>query len=104
MLTGTRAWAGLSHAAVVLQVSVLGRELEVPAGLPPALDALLRSALSRDPSARPTFAAAADALAAWLQDVKGQDLSGTPVGRRAPEGEGGGEAAAPPCAAACARA
>jgi hypothetical protein len=84
MLTGTRAWAGLSHTAVVLQVSALGRSLEVPAGLPPALDDLARGCLARDPAARPTFAEAAGKLAGWLQATRADDLSGTMVGRREP--------------------
>lgn len=82
MLTGARAWAGLSHAAIVLQVSAFGRQLAVPDGLPPALEQLLSSCLSRDPAARPGFAAAADALARWLQETREEDLSGTVVGRR----------------------
>ncbi|KAI8471183.1 MAG: kinase-like domain-containing protein, partial [Monoraphidium minutum] len=107
MLTGSRAWAGLSHSAVVLQVSVLGRDLAIPEGLPPPLDALMRNCLSRDAAARPSFAEAAAALAGWLQETRGDDLSGTRVGRRAApeaaagEAPAGGVGATPPCA--CAR-
>ncbi|GBF95008.1 hypothetical protein Rsub_07509 [Raphidocelis subcapitata] len=85
MLTGARAWAGLSHTAIVLQTSVLGRGLEPPAGLSqsaPELAGLLADCLDRDPRRRPTFDGAARALAGWLQKTKGQDLSGTDVGRR----------------------
>lgn len=89
MLTGSRAWAGLSHTAVVLQLTALGRGLEAPAGLPAALDSLLRRCLARDPASRPAFSEAAAELAEWLQATRGQDLTGTPVGRRAPEAEAG---------------
>ncbi len=98
MLTGSRAWAGLSHSAIILQVSLLNRSLAVPDGLPAPLEQLLRSCLSRDPAGRPSFRAAAEALAAWLQESRGVDLSGTPVGRRA---DADAEAAAAAAAAGC---
>lgn len=82
MLTGTRAWAGLSHTAVIIQTSVLGRSLEVPAGLPATVKFVLEKCLAREPGERPSFAEVAGMLAGWLQETKGDDLSGTEVGRR----------------------
>jgi len=82
MLTGTRAWAGLSHTAVIIQTSVLGRSLEVPDGLPATVKFVLEKCLAREPGERPSFAEVAGMLAGWLQETKGDDLSGTEVGRR----------------------
>lgn len=48
---GSRAWAGLSHEAVLAQVGGEG-SLELPMGLPPVLEELLTACLAKDPAAR----------------------------------------------------
>ena len=72
MLTGTRAWAGMNHAGIICQVAVMGRELEIPKGLPPQLEQLLISCLSRSPAKRPSFVQIASTLQDFLQGWKGE--------------------------------
>jgi serine/threonine protein kinase len=81
MLTSTRAWAGMSHAAIICQVAVMGRSLELPPGLPPCLHQLLASCLDRDPNNRPGF----DQIAQQLQDFvqrysAGEEREEQPIG------------------------
>ncbi|WIA38325.1 hypothetical protein OEZ86_001662 [Tetradesmus obliquus] len=66
MITGSRAWAGLSHEAVLAQVGGEG-SLELPMGLPPVLEELLAACLAKDPAARPTFKQMLPRLEAYLQ-------------------------------------
>lgn len=68
MITGALAWSGLSHAGVVLHVSALHHELQLPPDLPAPLHSLLAACLSTDPAERPSFEAVEARLAAWLQD------------------------------------
>jgi hypothetical protein len=48
---GSRAWAGLTHDAVLAQVGGEG-QLELPQGLPPVLEELVLSCLDKEPSNR----------------------------------------------------
>lgn len=71
MLTGQRAWKGDSAAAIA--VARLTGEAPAPSslrpGVPPALDAIVRRALAREPSQRFTSASAfSQALARFLAD------------------------------------
>lgn len=51
MCAGSRAWAGLTHEAIL--EAVRGPwQLAVPPGLPPVLQELMMSALSKDPKDR----------------------------------------------------
>lgn len=56
MFTGTRAWAGLLHAQIMCQVTVMGQSLELPASAPPAFQNLLKRCIAYDAAQRPTFA------------------------------------------------
>jgi hypothetical protein len=51
MSAGSRAWAGLTHDAVLAQVGGEG-QLELPQGLPPVLEQLMASCLAKEPSER----------------------------------------------------
>lgn len=55
MVTGSRAWVGLSHSAVVQAVCVKRQQLQFPVDTPDALAMLGRACLSYDPEERPTF-------------------------------------------------
>jgi hypothetical protein len=48
---GSRAWAGLTHDAVLAQVGGEG-QLELPQGLPPVLEDLVAACLCKEPSMR----------------------------------------------------
>jgi hypothetical protein len=48
---GSRAWAGLTHDAVLAQVGGEG-QLELPQGLPPVLEQLVLSCLAKEPADR----------------------------------------------------
>eukprot|EP00775_Hariotina_reticulata_P004061 gene4061-4308_t len=69
MLTGSRAWAGLTHEAIMLAVGGQ-QQLEVPAGLPPVLHQLVTSSLSKQPEDRPTFKAMLPLLEQYLQNTR----------------------------------
>jgi hypothetical protein len=73
MLTGSRAWAGLTAPAVVCQVAVLQRRLAVPDGLPLVLAQLLRGALDPRPAARPAFSAVVEQLTRFVQESRAVD-------------------------------
>lgn len=73
MLTGSRAWAGMSAPSVVVQVAVLKRSLAVPQALPPALKTLLTSALNPDPLQRPTFDVIVEQLTSFVQQSRAVD-------------------------------
>ncbi|KAF6259049.1 kinase-like domain-containing protein [Scenedesmus sp. NREL 46B-D3] len=66
MITGSRAWAGLAHDDVLAQVGGDG-QLELPQGLPPVLEQLVASCLSKEPTERPTFKQMLPRLEAYLQ-------------------------------------
>jgi hypothetical protein len=55
MVNGSRAWAGLSHSAVVQAVCVQRLQLQFPPDSPEALSMLGQACLSYDPADRPTF-------------------------------------------------
>lgn len=95
MLSGRRPWAGLSQPAIVHKVAVLRASLEMPPCLPPALDALLRSCLSRAPNMRPSFEAAANVLEGWLAQQGAAAAAGAHAG-------GSASASAGRCGAAAA--
>lgn len=73
MLTGSRAWAGLSAPSVVVQVAVLKRSLAIPPSLPPALKTLLEGALNPDPLQRPSFNVIVDQLTLFVQQSRAVD-------------------------------
>jgi len=73
MLTGSRAWAGLSAPSVVVQVAVLKRSLAIPSGLPPALKTLLEGALNPEPLQRPSFNVIVDQLTLFVQQSRAVD-------------------------------
>lgn len=52
MLTGSRAWAGMTHAEVLAAVGSGRQQLWVPPGLPPVLRELLVGCLARQPEDR----------------------------------------------------
>jgi eukaryotic-like serine/threonine-protein kinase len=71
LLTGRRPWEGDSAASIAMArlSGPVPSPSGVRSGVPPALDAIVQQALSRDPSGRfPTAAAMADALDAFLAD------------------------------------
>lgn len=76
MLTGSRAWAGLSAPSVVVQVAVLKRTLAIPQALPPVLKTLLTAALNPDPAQRPSFRVIVDQLTAFVQSSRAVDWEG----------------------------
>ena len=55
MVSGSRAWAGLSHAAVVDAVCVKKLRLTFPPNTPDAMVALGTACMEADPDARPSF-------------------------------------------------
>lgn len=83
MLTGTRAWAGMRHAAIICQVAVLKRGLQTPQGLPDVLKDVLEGCLAVDPAARPSFNAVRNTLQDFVQSTRGMDFSNCSVGRLA---------------------
>jgi serine/threonine protein kinase len=92
MLTGTRAWAGMNHAGIICQVAVMGRELEIPQGLPEPLSQLLRRCLSRKAAERPGFVEIAACLQDFLQGWKGEEEVGGDEGEWVEVGRVEGEA------------
>ena len=76
MLTGSRAWSGLSAPSVVVQVAVLKRSLAIPAALPPTLKTLLTGALNPDPLLRPTFSSIVEQLTLFVQQSRAVDWEG----------------------------
>eukprot|EP00879_Flechtneria_rotunda_P004002 GHRR01004243.1.p1 GENE.GHRR01004243.1~~GHRR01004243.1.p1 ORF type:complete len:773 (+),score=221.32 GHRR01004243.1:1592-3910(+) len=73
MLTGTRAWAGMTGPAVVCQIAVLKRSLAIPKNLPPVLEELLCLALSPNPQIRPSFAMIVRKLTGFVQQSRAVD-------------------------------
>jgi len=55
MVTGSRAWAGMSHSAVVQAVCVKQQQLQFPSDAPEALSMLGQACMSYNPADRPTF-------------------------------------------------
>eukprot|EP00775_Hariotina_reticulata_P009524 gene9524-9688_t len=55
MVSGSRAWAGMSHMAVVNAVCCKKQQLEFPAGAPDALVMLGKACMSYNPADRPSF-------------------------------------------------
>ena len=103
LLTGRRPWEGDSAASIAM--ARLSGPVPSPAGVrsgvPPALDAIVQRALSREPSSRfPTAAAMADALDAFLAD-RAPDAS---RGAAIPAGAAGAAAGAAVAAAGAAAA
>jgi hypothetical protein len=55
MVSGSRAWAGMSHIAVVDAVCCKKQQLEFPEGAPEALVMLGKACMSYHPADRPSF-------------------------------------------------
>lgn len=55
MVTGSRAWAGMSHMAVVNAVCCQKLQLQFPADAPEGLVILGQACMSYDPNDRPSF-------------------------------------------------
>ncbi len=71
LLTGRRPWGGDSAAAIAMArlSGAVPSPAAVRTGIPPALDAIVRRAMARDPAQRyPTAAEMGDALEAFLAD------------------------------------
>eukprot|EP00877_Chromochloris_zofingiensis_P005332 jgi/Chrzof1/147/Cz01g05040.t1 len=80
MCTGSRAWAGLHHAAIICQVACLKRGLQLPDGLPAELRRLLGTCLAPDPVSRPTFKQIRINLEHFVQSTRGVDFTTMLVG------------------------
>eukprot|EP00877_Chromochloris_zofingiensis_P005863 jgi/Chrzof1/152/Cz01g05090.t1_MAPK len=74
MCTGSRAWAGLHHAAIICQVACLKRGLQLPDGLPAELRQLLGTCLAPDPVSRQTFKQIRTNLEHFVQSTRGVDF------------------------------
>jgi len=73
MLASSRAWAGLTHHAVVHTVCVKKLQLQFPSDAPEALADLGRACMSYRPEDRPTFKDILDVLLP-LRDFVNQHL------------------------------
>jgi Protein tyrosine and serine/threonine kinase len=63
MVTGSRPWAGMSHAAIIHAVCVGHRTLHFPDNTPEALAMLGSACMAQEPVERPSFADILDVLA-----------------------------------------
>jgi eukaryotic-like serine/threonine-protein kinase len=96
LLTGRRPWGGDSAAAIAMARLSGATPLPsaVRAGIPPALDAIVRRAMSRDPAQRyQTAGEMREALDAFLAD-RAPSAAASPVGVGAAAGAAGASGAA----------
>ncbi|KAK9831340.1 hypothetical protein WJX81_003700 [Elliptochloris bilobata] len=71
LLAGSRAWSGMNHAQVMIQVGIQKARLPLLHGAPAPLQALVDRCTAADPALRPTFMEIGDALAKMLAGLPG---------------------------------
>lgn len=76
MLSSSRAWAGMSHAAVVHAVCVAQTQLRFPPDAPEGLVQLASACLNPDPTHRPSFAEMLEVLVPLRQYVADNTTAG----------------------------
>eukprot|EP00878_Enallax_costatus_P015719 GHUV01016470.1.p1 GENE.GHUV01016470.1~~GHUV01016470.1.p1 ORF type:complete len:346 (+),score=111.35 GHUV01016470.1:799-1836(+) len=76
MVTGSRAWAGMSHMAVVNAVCCQKLQLQFPPDAPDGLVLLGQACMASEPSDRPTFSDVLEILEPLNEIIAGREATG----------------------------
>lgn len=82
MVSSSRAWAGMSHQAVVKAVCIDKLQLQFPADAPEALVALGQACMAYDPAERPTLEDILEVLAPLNEFIVSAEINAMRPGAR----------------------
>ena len=82
MVSSSRAWAGMSHQAVVKAVCINKLQLQFPSNAPEALVALGQACMAYDAAERPSFEDILDVLAPLNDAIVSAEMNAIRVGIR----------------------